>query len=149
MATTTVDDTVQKALDQGSLTDLGNGVHKVKLGTMAALVQATFTSLVSLAAQVVTNADHKAKGVVVGIGPLGSGVNLPPIGTPVSVRVTAGAAAAGIRAIADAGATPSTTLATLSQDGTTLTFEDAVTGYVLLYRPGVAVPLTTKFAPSA
>lgn len=64
----------------------------------------------------------------------------------VSARVTGGAAAAGPRIVTDAGGTPSTTVATLSADGTTLTFEAGVTGAVVTYVPRPAVALSTAWA---
>jgi len=59
----------------------------------------------------------------------------PPALDPsqVSVRVTAGAAAAGPRQVTDAGGTPAAALATLSADGKVLTFEANVTDAELSY----------------
>ncbi len=51
----------------------------------------------------------------------------------ISVRVTAGAAAAGPRLVTDAGGTPDANTATLSADGATLSFEADVTEAELLY----------------
>lgn len=64
------------------------------------------------------------------------------------VRVTAGAAAAGVRHVVDPNATPSATLATLSADGRTLTFEAGVTGAVVDYVPYPAPDLTLNLPPT-
>ena len=67
-------------------------------------------------------------------------------GTVMCRVTTVGTAAAGIRAVADVGATPSATLATLSDDGATLTFEGTVTGAVIQYTPK---PTDTELAANA
>jgi hypothetical protein len=59
------------------------------------------------------------------------------------VRVTGGAAAAGPRQVTDAGGTPSATVATLSADGATLTFEGTVTDAVISYDAAPDVDLAT------
>ena len=47
--------------------------------------------------------------------------------------------------ISDAGGTASATVATLSDDGTTLVFEANVTGFVLVYSARPAVAVTSQF----
>jgi hypothetical protein len=106
-------------------TDLGNQLSKVKV---------TFTGLTSAAAQDITTAAAKAAAAISGISLL-PGENLPPIGSVVALRVTAGAAAAGVRTIGDTAATAAATVTRLSDDGKTLTFEAAVTAFVLVYYP--------------
>lgn len=74
---------------------------------------------------------------------------LPAIRFARTLRVTAGAAAAGVRALADAAGTPSATLATLSLDGATLTFEANVTTFIITYFGASAIsPLTDAHIPS-
>ena len=145
--TTTMTETVQDVLAVASPNQLSDALRKVNLGHKLATVKATFVALASAAAQDITTAAAKAAATITGID-LDTGENLPAIGTPISVRVTAGAAAAGPRQITDAGGTPSATVATLSNDGKTLTFEAGVTAFVLVYQPREAVVLTTQFAPS-
>jgi len=76
----------------------------------------------------------------------------PPALCPavVSVRVTGGAAAAGVYKVTDAGGTAvdSATLgvAKLSADGTTLTFAVALTDAVVSYVPRSESPLSETFA---
>jgi len=110
----------------------------------------TFASLTSAAAQDVTTAASKAAATISGLT-LDTGVNLPPISQVVTLRVTAGAAAAGVRAVTDAGGSASSSVALISDDGKTLTFETTVTGFVLTYIPrepaGVTLD-TTLLAPS-
>ncbi|HUK32942.1 MAG TPA: hypothetical protein VLV86_03465 [Vicinamibacterales bacterium] len=66
-----------------------------------------------------------------------------------SVRVISGAAAAGLRQIGDSGATPSTTVATLSDDGTTLTFEAGVTEAIVVYMQRSNTSLDTLEQPAS
>jgi hypothetical protein len=72
----------------------------------------------------------------------------PAVQNWTTLRVTAGAAAAGARLLTDVGGTPSTTVATLSDDGTTIVFEAAVTGFVLEYTPRAAVAMTSPLEKS-
>ncbi len=60
----------------------------------------------------------------------------PALNGTVQCRVTTvGTAAAGVRQITDVAGTPSATVATISDDGATLTFEGTVTGAVISYVP--------------
>lgn len=67
----------------------------------------------------------------------------PPAQIVKSCRVTAGTAATGTRIMSDSGATPGQIgtsgvyVATLSDDGTTITLEAAATGAVISYIPRV------------
>lgn len=67
----------------------------------------------------------------------------PPAQVVKSCRITAGTAAAGTRIMSDSGATPAQVgtsgiyIATLSEDGTTITLEAAATGAVIEYIPRV------------
>lgn len=134
MSTTTVSLTAREILDSGNPNKVGNVCKALKVGTQLSKIKATFASMTSAAGQDITTAANKALATVSGIT-LRTGENLPPIGQIVTCRVTAGTAAAGARFVSDAGATPSTTVATLSDDGKTLTFEAAVTGIVVTYFP--------------
>lgn len=146
-------DTIQEVLERSNPNDLADALHKLDFGKMNAVVKATFTGLTSAAAQNITTAAAKAAAVITGIT-LEAGENLPPIGELVSLRVTAGTLAAGDSILTDAGGTAKAIGATnnhvtiLSDDGKTLTFQAAVTAFVLVYVPRSKVPLTDKFAPS-
>ena len=77
---------------------------------------------------------------------------LPAIGRIVSLRSTAGSLAVqGTHVVSDSGGTalvPSATfpgVATLSDDGKTVTFQAGVTAFVLVYYPRPDVELTTSF----
>jgi hypothetical protein len=131
MTTTTKTSTIKDVANSGNLNELAEVAQKVGLGTMLDTVKLTKTGLTSAIAHDITDAAH-------GSNPAASIVG--------ALRVTAGAAAAGLRQIGDAGATPSATVATLSDDGKTLTFEAAVTGFVMVYQPMAAVSPGTKFA---
>jgi PPE-repeat protein len=139
-STVTKTRTITDVGNSGDLNQLADVAQKVGLGNVLGIKKVTFAALASAAAQDITTI---AAGVAAG---LTGQATLPPIGSPVAVRVTAGAAAAGLRQVGDIGATLSATVCRLSDDGKTLTFEAAVTGFVLLYVPGSLVPLSNKFA---
>lgn len=131
-STTTKVRTVEAVANSGDLNELSDVAQKVALGTMLGTVKKTYTGLASAAAHNLTDAAH-------GSAPAADIIS--------SVRVTAGAAAAGLRQIGDAAATPSATVATLSDDGKTITFEAGVTAFIIVYKAKAAVdPLTAKFA---
>ena len=69
----------------------------------------------------------------------------PPALLVQSARVTAGAAAAGLRQIGDAAATLSGTVCRLSDDGATLTFEANVTGVIVVYMARSEASLSSQF----
>ena len=106
---------------------------------MVTPLKRTFTGLTSLAAQDLTLID--GTGETTGI----TNPNRLAMLTPTAIRVTAGAAAAGVRFIGDTGATPSATVATLSDDGKTLTFEAAVTAFIAVYVPRAAEDPNNNF----
>jgi len=123
-------DTLQKVLDRGKAGEWEGAAQLAKLGSILSPVSATFTGLASAAAHNITDAAHGAKVAVL---------------SPISVRVTAGAAAAGLRMIGDPLATPSATVATLSADGKTLTFEAGITGFVLVYLQRASTSLDSLY----
>lgn len=122
MSTTTSNETVKSALDKGDPNKLGDLVATMKLGTMLTPISTTVTQA---AAATITLS--------------------PPARAIRSVRVTAGAAAAGIRAIGDVASTPSATLVRMSLDGATLTFEANVTGAIVVYEPASNVSMASDF----
>lgn len=69
----------------------------------------------------------------------------PPALLVQSVRVTAGAAAAGLRQIGDAAASASATVCKLSDDGATLTFEANVTDAIVVYMARSEASLSSQF----
>lgn len=144
MTTAQKNETLQSTLNQANPNQLADAIRKLQLGNVLAPVKVTFTGLASAAAQDITTAAAKAAATIVGLD-LAVGQNLPAILSTGTIRVTAGAAAAGARFATDAGGTASTTVALLSDDGTTLTFEAAVTGFVLEYTPRSALPLDGQF----
>lgn len=155
MTTTVLETTFQSQLNKSDANDTADLLAGIKAGNALSVVKATFTGLTSLAAQVITNDDHKANGVVIGLSPaLAAGENLPAIGQVLSLRITAGTAGAGPSIVTDAGGTPTAiaalaaSVATISDDGATLTFDAAVTAYVISYNPR-AVGITNTFKQAA
>lgn len=131
MVTVTKVRTIKEVGNSGDLNQLADVAQKVQLGTMLDINKQTYTGLTSAVAHNLTDAAHGSQ---------------PAAGIISSVRVTAGAAAAGLRQIGDASATPSATVATLSDDGKTITFEAGVTAFVIVYMPKAAIDPDTKFA---
>lgn len=159
MATTaTKIQSIQTALNQGNITNIADLFRILQLGFMLQAIKVTFSGLTSSATQVITNAAAASKATVArGIVLDQYQPTLPPIGEIVSCRVTAGSAYAGNYIPCDSGGTAINSSATypgtvlVSDDGTTLTFSAAVTGFVLVYFPAstqgdlstIAFPWTT------
>jgi hypothetical protein len=134
-STVTIPPTLQTKLDKAEPGNLADVLRQVKLGTMLTPRKKTLTALAAAAAHNITDAAHGS---------------LAPILKITALRVTAGAATAGARIITDSAALAAATVAALSDDGTTLTFEDTVTAFVLEYIPRSAVDMTAlnEFAPT-
>lgn len=153
--TTIQQNSVEEAISSGNPADVASGLQKIQAGRCFATIIATFAELTSAAAVDITTAASKAACTYSGIK-LDAGENLPPIGDLVSLRVTAGTAGVGPRQVTDSGGTAAAIpsgdvsgIALLSDDGKTLTFDAAVTGFVLVYRPRAAVALSTTYNLSA
>lgn len=142
--TTTKDQTLQQILSAANPHTIADAMRAVDLGMKHAVIKVTFAALTSAAAIDITTAASKLAATISGVT-LDSGVNLPAIGKVITLRVTAGAAATAARLVTDVGGTPSASLATLSDNGKTLTFETTVTGFVLTYEPRSATALTALF----
>lgn len=127
--TATANTTLKSALDKGNPNQIGDIFAKMKMGTMMTPLKRTFTGLVSAASFDLTAID--ATGETTGV----ANPNRVAAQQVATLRVTAGAAAAGARAVSDSGATPSASLATISDDGKTVTFEAGVTAFVITYSP--------------
>lgn len=128
--TATATDTFQTELDKGNPNTVADVLQKMKLGTMLTPLKATLT----LAAP-------------------GTAFTLDPPALIVGTcRVTdngAGNAAEAPRQITDAGGTPSATVATLSDDGATITIEGTgAVEMIVEYIPRPEQDMTEQFAPS-
>lgn len=128
-STATQSQTIQDTIDKANPGQLPAALQKVNLGTMITPLKRTFTGLAAQTSHDLTAID--GSGETAGA----ANPNRLPVLTPTAVRVTAGAAAAGVRFIGDTGATPAATIATLSDDGKTLTFEGNVTAFIVVYVP--------------
>jgi hypothetical protein len=151
MSTATATQTLGAALDQANANQFPEALSLVKLGTLLGGYDVTFSGLTSAAAQDITSAASFSHATInSGTAPPPGGT-LPPILIEQSVRVIAGAAAAGVRVLADPGATAtagaagSPGIALLSVDGKTITFEAAVTGFRIQYVPRPFIPLSSAF----
>lgn len=121
--TTTADLTIQGALNEANPSRAWAAVQKAKLGDAMRGLQKTIT-ITSAASFDLTTIDD----------PDDTSKKLPAALVISSLRVVTGTAA-GIRQISDAGDTPSATLATLSDDGKTVTLEAVITVFVINYIP--------------
>lgn len=126
--TTTVNKTLAGILDEADPNKIADALRKVKLGILLTPQNRTITQSTSV--DVVLD---------------------PPALGPASItaRVTTGTALAGVYRVTDSGGTEvdSATLgvATLSDDGATLTFAAAVTGVVVDYIPRSESDITADF----
>lgn len=149
--TTNKTNTLQRELDKSNPNTLADALRQVKPGHLLAPIKVVFAALASAAAQDITTAAAKAAGTITGIV-LDSGENLPPIGAVRTLRVTTGTLAVGPAVVTDQGGTAtaigagSVHVALLSDDGKTLTFQAAVTGFVLEYYPRPFTDLQTIFS---
>lgn len=123
---TTINETLGYALDQANPNTISDCLQLAKLGTILTPIKLAATQ--SSATTMTLN---------------------PPALMIQSVRVTAGAAAAGLRQIGDSGATASATVCKISDDGITLTFEAGVTAATILYMPQSFTPMSSAFPPTA
>ncbi len=144
--TTTKNITVADILNQGNLNEIADALRLIKAGKVLSPVKVVFSGLGSAAGHDITTAASKAGATVTGLD-LATGENLPPIGHVKTCRPTIGSAGALARYVGDAGAAASTTVVLVSDDGKTVTFEAAVTGFVLEYYPAPDVSMTSTFAP--
>lgn len=131
--------TTQYELNNANPNTIADALRRAEIGSALSPIKVTFAGLTSAAAVNITTAASRAAATIVGRSPeISAGETLPPIGAVVSLRVTAGAAAAAPRGIVDTGGSASATYAKISDDGATLTFETTVTGFVLTYFPRAA-----------
>ena len=123
MTTATEKLTIQGALNEANPGRAWAAVQKAKLGDALTGLQKTIT-IPSGTTAVLTDIDD----------PDDASKKLPAALVIGSLRVSTGTAT-GDRQITDAGGTPSTTVASLSDDGKTITFEAAITVFVINYIP--------------
>lgn len=141
--TTTADRTLQTVLQDSNQNEMAAAFRKVKLGNFFAVAKVVVTGLTATAAPVITGSAVRAAATITGLD-RATADNLPAIRQVVSLRVTTSGTAnsVGTYAIGDASSTPITPtaganvgLASLSDDGTTLTFPTTITGFELHYIP--------------
>jgi hypothetical protein len=152
MTTATKEVDLRQVLNSGNDNLIADALKQIKFGDMASVITATFTGLSDVAGQDITTAAAKTAATITGIT-LETGENLPPIGNILGLRTTAGSLAThGSHVVVDTGGTAlvpqadSSGVATLSDDGKTLTFQAGVSAFVLLYTPRAAVVMTTAMS---
>lgn len=150
--TTSKVSTFQRLLAKMDLNILADLFRKMKFGRTLGPVKVTVSGLTASATPDITSAAVKSAATITGID-LDTGENLPPIGRVLSLRISASGtgASVGTYGVTDAGGTAivppggasaAMGIAKLSDDGTTITFPNTVTGFVLVYYPRIAVGMT-------
>lgn len=153
--TTTKTQTLQSILDSADPNLLADALRRTAPGKQNAIVKVVVVGITAAAAFDITTAAFAALAAVTITGidnPADAGEGLPAIGEVVSLRCTASGTAnsVGTYAITDSGTLTPTAganvgLATLSDDGKTITFPSTVTAFVLRYRPRSPVAVTAEF----
>lgn len=137
-STNTKPRTLQVVLDEANPNEIADGLAQLDLGTIFTVLKRTFTGLTAAAAFDLTLID--GTGETVGV----ANVNRRPANLVRSLRVTASgtAASVGSYVTTDAAGTPTSPatstvagLATISDDGKTITFPTTVTAFVVEYMP--------------
>ncbi len=127
--TTTADKTLKDVVNDASPNNINDAFRLMQLGDMLAPTKSVH---IQAAAPTVTLS--------------------PPAAIVMDATVRDGAAVLGARHVADIASVPSAPgangpgVATLSNDGTTLTFEDNVTDVIVTYMPRPAADMSTIFA---
>lgn len=149
--------TLLLALNEANLQDIADALRAVQLGTVLSPRKHTVVGLTAAAAIDITSLGVAAAATP---GPDQAGGTLPPILSVTTLRVTASGTGASVGAYGttDAGGTPivppgganaALGIATISDDGKTLTFPNTITGFVITYIPRSAQDVTTKFPPGS
>lgn len=137
-STNTKPRTLQVVLDEANPTEIADGLAQLDLGTVFTVLKRAFTGLTAAAAFDLTLID--GTGETVGI----SNVNRRPANLVRTLRCTASGTAnsVGSYVVTDAAGTPTSPtastivgLATISDDGKTITFPTTVTAFVIEYMP--------------
>lgn len=134
-STSTKVNSIKDVANSGNLNELAEVAQKVQLGNMLTPIKKVLTGLASAAAHNITDAAHGSN---------------PAIATALAVNVTGGAKQ-GLYVLAPSTATPYDAaatvpgVATLSDDGATITFATAATGFDIVYSARAAVDVATQF----
>lgn len=137
-STTTATRTLQQVINEANPNELADVLSQLDLGTVFAPLKRTFTGLTAAAAFDLTAIDGSGE-TAGATNPLRLPANLVR-----SLRVTASGTAnsVGSYVVSDASGTPTSPtastivgLATISDDGKTITFPTTVTAFVIAYMP--------------
>ena len=127
MATVTANATLKDVLDEANPNQLADAMQQMKLGTMMTVLEESIT--ISSGTVIDLTADSVAgKAALMVLG----------------VDVTAGTAT-GVRMPAPSTSTPTTTAVAVAADGTTLTFEAAITVATVRWLPVPDTAMTADF----
>lgn len=128
----------------------------VKIGRMLNPAKVTVSGMTAASAVDITAIDRSVVTINQGLSDLEATDALPPIQSLIALRVTASGTGAslgtyiltdsgGTAIIPPGGANAAVGIATLSDDGKTITFPNTVTGFVLEYLPRAATDLETAY----
>lgn len=142
---------LQGYLDQANPNFLADVLRQIGLGSLLTPLKVTFSGLTAAASFDITTAANFEFATVNQGSPIYDNQGyLPPILCVNTLRVTAvGTGATGARFVTDTGGTASSTVAKVSDDGKTLTFEGTVTGFVIEYIPRSITSMTSNFESSS
>lgn len=159
--TTTKAGTLQTELDKANPNTLGDALAQIRLGTILTPLKVSVTGMNATSAVNLTLLAVASGGAVTlsSVGSTGGAplAALPPVLQCLALRVTGttgttGTASPGPRVITDAagtaagGVSPQNIgVALISDDGTTLTFDGAVSGFIIEYMPRANAPMSTSY----
>jgi hypothetical protein len=148
--TTTARKTIQTALDTADPNVVADLLRKMKLGTMMAPLVRRFTSLTASATfdltaidatgETVGPANPKRKPVL-----LITALQIIASGTATSLGAYIAASVPATPIIPPGGAGAAVGVATISDDGKTITFPNTVTAFTIIYMPRSDTDVTTTF----
>lgn len=131
--------TIQEVLNAGDANEIADALRKIRFGNMVTPLKRVFTGLSSAASFDLTALDAYGETT----GP--SNPNRLAALAVNTLRVVTGTAT-GVRQVCDVGATLSTSIARISDDGKTITFEAVITAFTIEYIPRPYTDPTTVFA---
>jgi hypothetical protein len=149
--TTQVNTTIKTALDQANPSQLADLLRQMKLGTMTAPLKRTFTALTAASTFDLTLIDGAGESPASVLNPnrkaalLITALQVTASGTAASLGAYTAAVAAATPIVPPGGAGLAVGVATISDDGKTITFPNTVTAFTVIYMPRPSVDMNADF----
>ena len=155
--TTTKDETLQEVLEKADPNKLADALRKVGIGYGAPVIKGSATGLTAAARFDLTDPAVAALLTIANIDALEDGEGLPPIGACLALQVLASGTGASVGSyvlgvdsatllVPPGGANTAVGVARVSDDGSTITFPNTVTGFEIQYMPRTKTAMTSRFA---